>query len=429
MSVQLFQYQIDALENLPKNVILAWDTGVGKTYGALEHYRRWSVYRDGNGEYTRHIADATTTDNVPLTPRTPLLIVAPASKVRTGDWEDSAKKYFGDDFTVTVISYEAMSKRYKEFDDPDLTIIADECHFLCNATSKRSRAFLKITAVAKQWIGLSATPLPNGWRSAETYAVLTGLSRTKTEFVNQYVIIDRSKGFPLILGYRDKDVLTNWWSKVSKPLPRTGDLILPSQNIPVHITMKPGLARTYKKALKERLYEDEPLDSPSKVFATLRQIPATARVEALQSIIDGTGEHVIVFYNFNNERDAIRAMLEKSFKGRKIYEQSGHESSIPKREKWATLPSSVTLVQYQSGSQAIELTYASITVYFSPPTSYSNYEQSRGRNLRHGQEKLVLFYHIAVADSLDRRIWQILAEKRDFSTALMLNLLQSIDNT
>lgn len=399
--VKLFDYQLDALKDLPKNVLLAWDTGTGKTYGALEHYRR----HNSGGR---------------------LLIVAPASKVRTGDWERSFNTFFGmiENNYVSVVSYEKMASNPAQFLDPNITIIADECHYLCNATSKRSRAFLKIARVAKQWIMLSATPLPNGWKSAELYAVLTGLSRTKTEFVNRFEIIDRSKGFPLMLGYREQGVLTDWWNKMSNPLPRTGDLVLPSVNIPVNITMKPGLFRTYRKAFKERIYEEELLDNPSKVFATLRQIPAPARVEALQSIIDDTDENVIVFYNFDNERMAIIRMLEKSFKGRKIYEQSGHRSALPDRSKWGNFKSSITLVQYQSGSAAIELQYASITVYLSPPTSYSNYEQSRGRNLRHGQDKTVLFYHVAVEESLDYKIWQMIKNKQAFSDAIMKNMLE-----
>lgn len=407
--IELYPYQTKYLENLPKNIIMAADVGLGKTIMALEHAQRHNVMR--------------------------IVVVAPASKVRTGDWQREICDYFYADKTTErnlpayeVISYEMFTKRAKEFIDPNITLIVDECHMACNATTKRARAILKVALIAHQWIMLSATPLPNGWRSAETYAVLTGLARNKTDFVQRFVIIDRSRGFPLILGYRDKELLESWWGKIAKPLQRTGDLVLPSQNIAVSEVMDGKLLKIYNKALKQRLYrvgdEDEMLDNPSKLFVTLRQIPNPLRVDALRSIVESTDEHIVVFYNFNSERELVLEMLAKSFKGRKVYEQSGHKSHLPSRSRWDKLKPSVTLVQYQSGSQAIELTYASVTVYLSPCTSYANYEQSKGRTRRNGQEKTTLFYHIAAEGSLDRHIWGLLRKKQNFSIEMFEKLLQ-----
>jgi hypothetical protein len=399
--IELYDYQQQYLNNLSKNVIMAADVGLGKTIMALEHAKQNGVVA--------------------------LIVIAPASKVRTGDWQREIEAFFTNKEKpfYEVLSYEMFSKRSNEFVDDRFTIIADECHFICNATTKRAKAVLKVARICHQWIFLSATPLPNGWRSAESYAVLTGIAKHKTDFVQQFVIIDRSRGFPLILGYRNKELLESWWKSVAKPLQRTGDLVLPSRNIPVTEPLTGTLAKTYRKALKERLYGEELLDSPSKLFATLRQIPTPARVDALQSIVEATDEHIVVFYNFNVEREAVLAMLHKSFKGRKIYEQSGHQSRLPARDKWNRLKPSVTLVQYQSGSQAIELTYASITVYLSPCTSFANYEQSKGRTRRNGQQKTTLFYHIAIDDTLDRHIWKIIGSKRDFSVRMFEKLQQT----
>lgn len=403
--IKLHDYQKKYLENLPKNIIMAADVGLGKTIMALEHTRRHN--------YRPHI-----------------VVIAPASKVRTGDWDREIQRFFGEDEPLyEVISYEMFTKKWKEIVFSNTTLIIDESHYACNATTKRGKAVIQAITVAHQWIMLSATPLPNGWKSGETYSIITGLCRNKTEFINRFVIIDRTRGFPLIMGYREKDTLEKWWGQIAKPLARTGDMHLPSQNIAVTPEMDTKTGKIYHKAMKKRLYhvdgEDELLDSPSKLFATLRQIPTPTRVDALQSIVSSTDEHIVVFYNFNVERDAILEMLNKSFKERKIYEQSGHASNLPPRDKWENLKPSVTLVQYQSGSQAIELTYASVTVYLSPCTSFANYEQSKGRTRRNGQKKTTLFYHIAAEGSLDRHIWGIIKQKRDFSTALFSKILES----
>lgn len=405
----LYPYQEEYLSNLPKNCIMAADTGLGKTVMAMEHARRHGA--------------------------TQLIVIAPASKVRTGDWEREVEEYLGPSVPVKVVSYEMFSKQWLTYMNPNFTLIIDESHMACNATTKRAKAIIRVATQAKQWIMLSATPLPNGWRSGETYAVLTGLSRNKTDFVNRFVIIDRSRGFPLIMGYREQSVLESWWSAIAKPLKREGDLVLPSQNIPLRVPMTPKALRIYRRAVKDRMVIDQDtgevdyLDNPSKLFTTLRQLPGEARIDALQSVLEGTDEHVIVFYNFNSERDAMLAMLEKSFKDRKVYEQSGHASDLPPRSRWARMKPSVTLVQYQSGSMAIELQYASITVYLSPCTSFANYEQSRGRNLRNGQEKIVLFYHVAIKDSLDEHIWGLLQKKRTFSKQIVEQVIHSAEKS
>jgi SNF2 family DNA or RNA helicase len=407
----LYDYQKEYLKGMPKNVIMAADVGLGKTIMALEHARRHRAKK--------------------------LVVIAPASKVRTGDWQREIERFFSnvfEDGTVVsynsprslepeVISYEMFTKKWKELVNEHTTLIIDESHFICNATALRSKAILAAAKIAHQWIMLSATPLPNGWRSAETYAILTGLAKNKTKFVERFEIYDRSRGFPLLLGYRETETLKKWWEQLAKPLARTGDQHLPSQNIGIEEAMPAKLAKVYRTAVKERLYNDEPLDSSSKLFMTLRQIPNAVRVDALQSIVESTDEHIVVFYNFNSEREAMLELLAKSFKERKIYEQSGHKSELPPREKWGSLKPSVTLVQYQSGSQAIELTYASVTVYLSPCTSYANYEQSKGRTRRNGQDKTTLFYHIAAEGSVDRHIWQILKSKRDFSLQMFENTL------
>ena len=60
--INLYEYQKRYLADLPVRSIMAADTGTGKTFMALAHYQR-------------HAAGA------------PLLILAPASKIRTEDWE------------------------------------------------------------------------------------------------------------------------------------------------------------------------------------------------------------------------------------------------------------------------------------------------------------------------------------------------------
>ena len=390
--LRLYKYQEEYLEDMPKSHLFGAGLGSGKTLMAIEHYRR---------------------HNYP----NKLVVIAPASKVASNDWTREIERHLDAQPEYIVKSYDWLRVHWEELLDPSITIVFDEFHLACNSTSKRAKAALRVATQASQWIGLSGTLLPNGYRSAATYAILTGLSRNKTDFWRRFVIEDRSRGFPLILGYREQDTLNEWWKQVSKPLVRP---LLPSQSLPVEPDMRPATKRAMKQAIKERVTASgDLLDTPSSLFAHLRQLQVGERTQALHNVLEGTDENVVVWYNFNSERQAILDLLANNYPDRTVYEQSGHGSTLPARAEWGSITNSVTLAQYQSASAAIELVYASVNVYFSPSTSYANYEQSKGRTRRNGQTKTVLYYHISVQGSPDKKIWGTLKERRDFNQTLI----------
>lgn len=400
--MKLHKYQEDYLATMPKTGIMWADVGTGKTIMALEHYKRYGEKR-------------------------PLLILAPAAKVRTKDWHREMDNYLGrkKPKDYWVVSYDKFARKPEAYlGIPDLCVIADECHFICNSQTRRSKGVRKVVAQADQFIGLSATPLPNGWSSIENFAIMFGLVRNKTEFQRRFVRIDRSRGFPIILGYNEEELLKKFWNSVSKFLDRDGKIDLPDVvNVPVTIEMSEKEMALYNRAKRTRVAPDGTLlDSASKLFAYLRQSMTPLREDALQSILDSTKEHIVIFYNFNVERDMILKVLEglpKSEK-REIYEQSGHTSNLPPRDKWATMKPSVTLAQYQSASTAIELTYAPVTIFLSPTYSYANFHQARGRTHRQGQKKRVVFYLLSVRFSIDTAVYSALRKKSNFNETIWL---------
>ena len=400
--MKLHKYQEDYLATMPKNSIMWADVGTGKTIMALDHYKRYGVRR-------------------------PLLILAPAAKVKTKDWHREIDAYLGSKKPKDywIVSYDKFARRPETYMGmPDLCIIADECHFICNSQTRRSKGVRKVVVQADQFIGLSATPLPNGWSSIENFALLFGLARNKTEFMSRFVRIDRSRGFPIILGYNEENVLKKFWNSVSRFLDRDGKIDLPEVvSVPIVIEMSDKQKAEYARAVLTRVAPDgELLDNPSKLFAYLRQSLAPARIDALQSILDSTNEHIVTFYNYNVERDMILKVLSSQPKGnqRVVWEQSGHASNLPPRDKWDTMPPSVTLAQYQSASTAIELTYAPVTIFLSPTYSYANFHQARGRTHRQGQKKRVVFYLMSVAGSIDSAVYNALRKKSNFNETIWL---------
>lgn len=391
---QLYEYQKRYIANLPKSCVMGADVGLGKTIMSLAHYRK-----HGEGR--------------------PLLILAPASKVKTQDWQREIVEFFGlAQPEWWVVSYDKFARDPKPYlNMPDLCVIADECHFVCNSQTKRGKSIRLVKSRSDQFIGLSATPLPNGWRSMENYAIMFGLVKNKTEFVRRFMDIDRSRGFPLIMGYRDVESMQRFWGRTARLLERDGNVELPEvMSLAKRVEMPPKFEDDYERMKTKRITPDgELLDSASKLFATLRQSLTPLRKDALQSIIESTTEHIVVFYNFNNEREQILDVLRGLEDKRVIYEQSGHASLLPDRSDWDTMKPSVTLAQYQSASTAIELTYANVTIFLSPTYSYANFHQAKGRTHRPGQKKRTLFYMVSVDGSIDQDVWKALKHKMDFS--------------
>lgn len=398
--MKLYPYQEEYLSTLGKNCIMGADVGTGKTVMSLAHYKKHGLGR-------------------------PLLILAPASKVKTKDWQREIERFLGEDQPSDwwVQSYDKFARNWQFYATVEnLCVISDECHFTCNSQTKRGKAVRRIAMMSDQYIGLSASPLPNGWRSMENFAIMFGLSRNKTEFVRRFMRIDRSRGFPIIMGYNEVDAMEKFWNSISKKLDRDGIIELPEVvTLGERIEMPPAFEKDYKRMKNKRIAPDgELLDSPSKLFARLRQSLTPLRKDTLKSLIESTDEHIVIFYNFNNEREMILDVLRGLEDKRVIYEQSGHASLLPERDQWATMKPSITLAQYQSASTAIELTYASVTIFLSPTYSYANFHQAKGRTHRPGQKKRTVFYLLSVQDSIDSDVWKALKHKLDFSEKMWL---------
>jgi superfamily II DNA or RNA helicase len=406
-AVELYEFQRQYLKGLPSKYIFAADTGTGKTFMALAHY---DAHR-----YPE-----------------PLLILAPASKVQTGDWERELKEYFAGRILpeYEVYSYEKFTRvptvaQFKKTGDRGLwrdymdrhpggfAIIADEVHKAKNPQSGIGKRVYELTRAVscRFFVGLSATPLPNGWIDAANYFKIFGFSKGITEFKKRYCEIVDFKGFPEIRGYWREGELQDYWNRIAKPLSKQLALDLPPiTTVPVSLPAGPG----YVRVQKERLFNDKFLDNPSALAHALRQSIIDPKVKWLDNFLEGASDNVVVFYNYTAERDAILAMVKKNHKGRQVFRQDGEKHGVPGKDRWAGLNRTITLAQYQSGSTGIELTYAATIVYFSPTYSYSNYEQSVGRINRNGQTQKMTLYMLCAPATIERAVWGALREKRDF---------------
>src|SRR6185369_1936469 len=188
-----------------------------------------------------------------------------------------------------------------------------EVHKAKNPQSKMGKALFEVATKADFFVGLSATPLPNGWIDAANYYKMFGFVKNITEFKKKYCDIATYKGFPEIRGYYHEAQLQHYWNQIAKPLSKDKALDLPPLTA-VPVSLPAG--SDYVKVEKERLFGDKFLDNPSALLHALRQSNTEPKVKWLDEFLEGTSDNVVIFYNYTSERDAILSMLKKNHKTR-----------------------------------------------------------------------------------------------------------------
>lgn len=414
--INLYQYQLKYLEGMPAKGIMAADTGTGKTFMALAHYQR-----HGAGQ--------------------PLLILAPASKVRTGDWEREITEWFGagNEPQFEIYSFEKFSRNpsLKQFRDGKRAIwhkyatkhggtphavIIDECHRMKNPQSGIGKAIYQISRDTRFFIGLSATPLPNGWIDFAGYSKIWDFTKGISDFKKKYCDIVTYKGFPEIRGYWREDELARQWNSIARKLSKSEALDLPSMQLIGVNFERP--AQYLKTILDRKTEEGDILDTAPALAHALRQTLTKPKLDYLGDLIEGTDENIVIFYNYITERETILEMLKtKRFKDRQIFRQDGEKHELPTKGEWPEIKKrgkTITISHYKSGSTGVEMTYATQVIYFSPTYSYAEYLQSIGRVYRNGQEEKTTFYNFRTKNSIEENIYTCLKAKNDFQAVQWL---------
>lgn len=396
----LYKLQEKILNKSKENYLFHLGTGTGKTIIALHHYIKYSYPLD-------------------------LIIIAPAVKVKEGGWDREIKFVFNE-LGLEMPKYEVVSySKLKKYVAKKGHYIFDECHYIKNSTSLRGKISKELVKkYATCFSLLSATPASK-WEEWCNYFILWGICKNKTEFYKRYVVMGRQRygsiEFNTVVGYQNTELLKEHIKRRTSKKYTVNDMVEMPDLIEQYIEFK--CSSEYKKIKNDRIMESNgsiiKLDTISKLYSTLRQqANITDKLEYLEYIINSNEEdNVLIFYNFNYEKDMIINYL-KSKKIKVDYIINGVTKNYPIKENFELINNTVTLVQIQAGGTGIELTYINKVVYFSPTYSYQDYIQSIGRAYRNGQENKVLVYKFKVLNSIETDIWECLERKEDFNERL-----------
>lgn len=394
----MFDSQEEVLKELngqPK--ILELGTGSGKTLISLQEYLdNWSEYK--------------------------LLIVCPNGKFREGGWDREIQvmeDYYGVTFDYDIIPYSQLWNKKKERGKKSYIknealskyenyfIIFDEVHFVKNPTSERGKAATTLIEKSKSFIGLSATPMANGWEDTMNYFIWYGIAPNKTQFIRQY-----SSGLDKYYkpyGWKHDD-LKPLWDAVHVYRDKHSMTDLPKLRFKDVFFKK---SKAYTDLIKTRMIGDEMYDTVPKLIAKLRYLTnAKHKQEYTKELLESTEENVVIFYTFNDEYFDLLKIIPKN---KDVFVVRGGEFSLPKKEKWDKIKNSVTLVQYKAGGTGIEMQYASEVIMYSPDNSFQDYEQALGRVYRTGQTENVTVYRYRTKGTIEIDVWRNLRNKKTFN--------------
>lgn len=340
-----------------------------------------------------------------------------------------------------VINYELTFRRKILKTLTHFTLMLDESSLIQNENAKRSKFVLGLAP--DNVILLSGTPTGGKYEKLWSQCQLLGWKISKELFYKQYIVTEwvEEDGFwrQKITGYKNVDRLKKKLADHGAVFMTTDDagIDLPTKNL-IQVKTKPS--PEYWKFWNDRVVNIDTsnlqafeLDSDfwgSNEHCKRELIGDTSltrrlysrqlcglfnpyRYEAFRDLVESTEDRLIVFYNFTEEMERMRRIVQGM--NRPVSIQNGHTKDLT---AYNYQSNSVTFIQYQSGAMGGNFQKANKIIYFSLPESWELWEQSQKRIHRIGQEKPCFYYLLICPGTVEENILTTLNMRKDYNDEL-----------
>nr|DAP53412.1 MAG TPA: Helicase of the snf2 rad54 family [Caudoviricetes sp.] len=443
------KYQLTAINhvvNVPKCGLFL-DMGLGKTISTLTaikelKYNRFQVNK--------------------------VLIIAP-KKVAEGTWSKEKDKWnHTKDFRVSLV-LGSQQKRIKALSvNADLyiinrenipwlvdylrndwyfdTVVIDESSSFKNSRSKRFKALKMVLPKINRLIELTGTPSPNGvedlWAQIYLLDQGTRLEKYITHFRAKYMEPNK-RNRSQIFDYKIKDgvydSIINKISDICISMKSEDYLELPDlsyNEIPVILNDK--ARRDYDKMERDFVLELEGAEdeitavNAAALSNKLLQISNgavydstgiyievhDAKIEAFLELVERLqGKSLLVFYNFQHDRDRIKRALEKSDLVVKELKTTQDE------DDWNAGKIDILLTHPASAAYGLNLQEGGNHVcWFGLSWNLEHYQQANKRLHRQGQKEKVIIHHLVTQGTRDEDVMRALDNKAGVQEEIMQSL-------
>ena len=402
--IKLYDYQLNALEHMHNGCILCGGVGSGKSRTSIAYY-----YLQNGGEINPK-------KYVPMTDKQPmnLYIITTARKRDTCEWQgDLAPFLLSPDpkacYYPCKVVIDSWNNIKKYIDVTDAFFIFDEQRVVGNGTWVKS--FLKITK-RNRWILLSATP-GDTWSDYIPVFIANGFYRNRTEFAREHIVYSRFTKYPKVDRYVNTGRLIRLRNRILV------DMDFNRKTHAHHTNILCDYDRdVYKQAGKNRWdpFKNEPIENAAGLCYVWRRI-VNSDISRCENLVNLFSDHpkMIVFYNFNYERDMLYNVAQTLNEGGEdavsVAEWSGYaHQPIPSTKKW------LYLVQYTAGCEGWNCIETNTVVFFSQNYSWKVVEQASGRIDRLNTPFTDLYYfHFISKAPIDLAIGRALKSKKIFN--------------
>ena len=332
---------------------------------------------------------------------------------------------------------------YYRNDWPFDMVILDESSSFKNQKSQRFKALRLVLPRIERLVELTGTPAPNGLEDlwAQIYLLDGGarLGRTMSSYREafftqepshpgqQYRKYSPQEGADMRIREAISDICVSMKAEDYLELPEYIEDIVP-------VALDATARKAYKKLERDMLleYDDQTITAKSAAVLNgkLLQLCSGAvydtagnpveihscKIEAFLEVVEQLhGEHAVVFYWFQHERDRLMAALESSGLRVRVYKDEREE------QDWNAGNIDLLLAHPASCGYGLNLQAGGHhTIWYGYPNwTLELYQQASKRLHRQGQKYPVIAHHLMVQDGMDEVMIQALHEKGDTQETLM----------
>jgi superfamily II DNA or RNA helicase len=307
---------------------------------------------------------------------------------------------------VAVTTFEALRAMPQDLDVSVAMMVVDEAHYAKNPNALRTQAVSEWAGRSRRALFLTGTPMEN---KVDEFRVLVG--HLRPEVAENLDIEDetmdgtkfREQVAPVYLRRNTEDVLSE--------LPAR----LETQE---WVALEGATLRAYRKAVGEGNF----MAMRRAAFdpGTVKASPKLRRlVELVSEAADG-GRKVIVFSYFRDVLETVTEVLAGRDGVPGVPVIGPLTGDIPPADRQAMVDEltnargpAVLVAQIQAGGVGLNIQAASVIIIAEPQLTPSIEEQAIARAHRMGQVRPVDVHRLLCEDSVDQRVLELLADKRE----------------
>lgn len=336
------------------------------------------------------------------------------------------------DSKVLIINFESAWRctELLKWVDKDTYVLVDESHKIKSVTSKIGKFCNKLRLRTKTKCILTGTPQSKGYIDYYNQLLFVDLFKMPYKvFTDTFCVYETKQfsGYPFkqLIGYKNTRILDRTIKDNCVFFKRD----INNDQIPTEVDVKFDKPKAYDKFKKLRIYEDYVADNSSKMFVSCRKmcsgfideyIVDDQKINWLKDFCEDLSFPLVIFYNFNCERDRIVRLMQDLKIPYSLY--NGTSKDLTNFER---ADNGVAICQYMSASLGLNnLVKSNVCIMYSPPLNYTDYVQSKKRIDRIGQTRKPLFYNLYCKNTVEEKILQTLKTGMDFDLKMFEDYLK-----